>query len=328
MSHNNNGEPIADRTAPERIVIATRESPLALWQAEHVQSRLSQVYRQTRVDLAKMTTRGDQILETPLYQAGGKGLFIKELEVALLEGRADLAVHSLKDVPMELEDGFALVAIGEREDPRDAFVSNRYERIDDLPKGARVGTASLRRACQLRARRPDLQVETLRGNVGTRLRKLDAGEFDGILLAAAGLIRLGLADRIREVIDPSVSLPAVGQGALGFETRADRTDVADLLQVLNHEPTRQRVTAERAMSRALGGSCNVPLGCHAVLDGERLHLTGFVAMPDGSRMIRGESEGLATDAEAIGLDLAAQLRGRGAGEVMALLADHLSRPAN
>lgn len=328
MSYNNNGQPNAGRTAPERLVIATRESPLALWQAEHVQSRLSAVYRQTRVDLARMTTRGDQILETPLYQAGGKGLFIKELEVALLEGRADLAVHSLKDVPMTLEAPFALVAIGEREDPRDAFVSNQYDRIDDLPKGARVGTASLRRACQLRARRPDLQVETLRGNVGTRLRKLDAGEFDGILLAAAGLIRLGLADRIREVIDPAVSLPAVGQGALGFEVRADRTDVADLLQVLNHEPTRQRVTAERAMSRALGGSCNVPLGCHAVLTGDRLHLTGFVAMPDGSRMIRGESEGLAADAEAIGLDLAEQLRGRGAGEVMALLADHLSGPAN
>jgi hydroxymethylbilane synthase len=328
MSHNNNGEPVADRTAPDRLVIATRESPLALWQAEHVQSRLREVYRQTHVDLARMTTRGDQILETPLYQAGGKGLFIKELEVALLEGRADLAVHSLKDVPMVLEAPFSLVAIGEREDPRDAFVSNRFDRIDDLPKGARVGTASLRRACQLRARRPDLQVETLRGNVGTRLRKLDAGEFDGILLATAGLIRLGLADRIRELIEPSVSLPAVGQGALGFETRADRTDVADLLQVLNHEPTRQRVTAERAMSRALGGSCNVPLGGHAVLHGERLHLTGFVAMPDGSRMIRGESEGLATDAEAIGLDLAEQLRGRGAGEVMTLLADHLSGPAH
>lgn len=328
MSYNNNAAPGVGRAAPDRLVIATRESPLALWQAEHVQSLLSGVYRQTRVDLAKMTTRGDQILETPLYQAGGKGLFIKELEVALLEGRADLAVHSLKDVPMELEQGFALVAIGEREDPRDAFVSNRYNRIDELPKGARVGTASLRRACQLRARRPDLVVETLRGNVGTRLRKLDAGEFDGILLAAAGLIRLGLAERIREVIDPSVSLPAVGQGALGFETRADRHDVAELVQVLNHEPTRQRVTAERAMSRALGGSCNVPLGCHAVLNGDRLHLTGFVAMPDGSRMIRGETEGAATDAEAIGLDLAEQLRGRGAGEVMALLADHLSRPAN
>jgi hydroxymethylbilane synthase len=217
-----------------------------------------------------MTTRGDQILETPLYQAGGKGLFIKELEVALLEGRADLAVHSLKDVPMQLEAGFALVAIGEREDPRDAFVSNRFQRIDELPRGARVGTASLRRACQLRARRPDLQVETLRGNVGTRLRKLDAGEFDGILLAAAGLIRLGLADRIRELIEPDVSLPAVGQGALGFEARADRSDVAELLRVLDHLPTRQRVTAERAMSRALGGSCNVPLGAHAVLDGERL----------------------------------------------------------
>ncbi|NBT05692.1 MAG: hydroxymethylbilane synthase [Betaproteobacteria bacterium] len=300
MSNHNPTATSAMPSAPERLVIATRESPLALWQAHHVQGRLSQVYRQTQVELARMTTRGDQILETPLYQAGGKGLFIKELEVALLEGRADLAVHSLKDVPMELEAPFALVAIGERE---------------------------LRRACQLRARRPDLVVETLRGNVGTRLRKLDAGEFDGILLAAAGLIRLELADRIREVIPPEVSLPAVGQGALGFEVRADRSDVAALLQVMNHEPTRQRVTAERAMSRALGGSCNVPLGCHAVLNGDRLHLTGFVAMPDGSRMIRGETEGLATDAEAIGLDLAEQLRGRGAGAVMAELADHLSKPA-
>ncbi len=273
-----------------------------------------------------MTTRGDQILDTPLYQAGGKGLFIKELEVALLEGRADLAVHSLKDVPMELANGFTLAAIGEREDPRDAFVSNRFDRIDALPNGARVGTASLRRACQLRARRPDLQVETLRGNVGTRLRKLDAGEFDGILLAAAGLLRLGLADRIRELIDPQVSLPAVGQGALGIETRSDRPEVIAAVQVLDHRETRLRVTAERAMSRALGGSCNVPLGAHAVLQGEHLHLTGFVAMPDGSQMIRDEANGRAEDAETIGLTLADRLLSRGAGAVMDALGQHLSAP--
>ena len=309
---------------PARIVIASRESRLALWQAEHVQARLAALYPACCVDILGMTTRGDQILDRPLSQIGGKGLFIKELEVAMEEGRADLAVHSLKDVPMEMPEGFSLTAITARENPCDAFVSNTYASLDALPEGAVLGTSSLRREAILRARYPHLRIDALRGNLDTRLRKLDEGQYDAIILAAAGLIRLGLGARVRAVLMPEQSLPAPGQGALGIEVLSVRTDVAAWIAPLNDAGTAHCVPAERAFSRALGGSCQVPLGAYAVLEpgaqDSRLWLRGFVATPDGTQMISGELRGPAADAEMLGKTLAAQLRAQGADAILASLA--------
>jgi hydroxymethylbilane synthase len=261
------------------FTIATRESRLALWQAEHVKALLEQMGHQ--VTLLGMTTRGDQILDRSLSKVGGKGLFVKELEVALEEGHADLAVHSLKDVPMELPEGFTLACVMEREDPRDAWVSSRYGKLEDLPHGAVVGTSSLRRMALLRALRPDLKIETLRGNLDTRLKKLDDGQYDGIVLAAAGLKRLGLESRIRAVFEPEQMLPAAGQGALGIEIRADRADVAQVLQSLLHPPTWLAVSAERAVSRVMGGSCSMPLAAYATLKGDELSIRATWGDPEG-----------------------------------------------
>ena len=267
-----------------------------------------------------MTTRGDQILDRPLSQIGGKGLFIKELEVAMQEGRADLAVHSLKDVPMEMPEGFSLTAIIRRENPCDAFVSNRYDGIDALPAGAVVGTSSLRREAILSASYPNLRIDPLRGNLDTRLRKLDEGQFDAIILAAAGLIRLGLKERIKAILSPEQSLPAPGQGALGIEVLSDRVDAIAALAPLNDAETAHCVRAERAFSRALGGSCQVPLGGYAVLENGVLRLRGFVGTPDGKQMVRGELSGEPADDESIGQGLAQQLRDRGANAILASLA--------
>ena len=293
-----------------------------MWQAEHVQSRLSALYPQSSVEILGMTTRGDQILDRPLSQIGGKGLFIKELEAAMQEGRADLAVHSLKDVPMEMPEGFLLTAITARENPCDAFVSNTYDSLDALPAGAVVGTSSLRREAILRAQHAHLRIEPLRGNLDTRLRKLDAGLYDAIILAAAGLIRLGLKDRIRALLTPEQSLPAPGQGALGIEIVAGRADAAAWIAPLNDVETAHCVRAERGFSRALGGSCQVPLGAHAVLENGELCLRGFVATPDGRQMVSGERRGAPQDDEAIGLRLAQQLRDQGADALLAALAAH------
>lgn len=306
-------------STPERIVIATRESRLALWQAEHVRVRLQQLYPACTVELLGMTTRGDQILDRPLAKVGGKGLFIKELETALLDGRADIAVHSMKDVPMSLEPGFALGCITDRGAALDAFVSNRYDSLDDMPPGAVVGTSSLRRQAQICARFPYLSVSSLRGNLDTRLRKLDEGQYDAIILAEAGLRRLGMDERVRSVLPAEQSLPAVGQGALGIECRADRSDLLKCLQPLHDAETAARVTAERAVSRALAGSCEVPLGAYALLRDGKLWVRGFVAMPDGSRMVSAEREGFPEQAEEIGLALAEELRAQGAEEILAAL---------
>ncbi|EEY46559.1 porphobilinogen deaminase [Vibrio mimicus VM223] len=263
-----------------------------------------------------MVTRGDVILDTPLAKVGGKGLFVKELEVAMLEGRADLAVHSMKDVPVDFPQGLGLVTICEREDPRDAFVSNTYAKIDDLPSGAVVGTCSLRRQCQLKAARPDLVIKELRGNVGTRLSKLDAGEYDAIILAAAGLKRLELESRIRSFIEPEQSLPAVGQGAVGIECRLDDQRVRELLAPLNHTDTADRVRCERAMNLTLQGGCQVPIGSYALLDGDEIWLRALVGEPDGSQIVRGEIRGPRSEAEQLGITLAEQLLGQGAKEIL------------
>jgi len=305
--------------APQKIVIATRESALALWQANFIAAKLRELYPQTQVSILGMTTRGDQILDTSLSKIGGKGLFVKELEEALQDGRADIAVHSMKDVPMNLPDGFALAATTEREDARDAFVSNRYKNLWELPAGSIVGTSSLRRESQLRAHFPHLQVAALRGNVQTRLRKLDEGQYAAIILAAAGLKRLELAQRITALLSVEESLPAVGQGALGIECLVERPDVAAWLQPLHHVPSAQCVAAERALSRALAGSCQVPLGGYAQIDKKQLYLRGFVASPDGKRMVRGEVSGAPGDAEAIGATLAKALIAQGANEILAAL---------
>lgn len=306
---------------PDRIVIATRESPLALWQACHIQSRLQARYPGLVVELLGMTTQGDRILDVTLNKIGGKGLFVKELELALLEGRADLAVHSMKDVPMTLAPEFALAAICEREDPRDALVSNRYARLADLPPGGIVGTSSLRRESQLRALHPQLVIRPLRGNVGTRLAKLDAGEYDAIVLAAAGLKRLGLAERIAECLEPQTSLPAPGQGALGLEIKAGRDDLKALLAPLNDAATAACVTAERALSRRLGGSCQLPLGAFCTDTDGVLALSAFVARPDGSGMARAQARGSRGDAERVGLEAAEWLLGAGADAILAAAAE-------
>jgi hydroxymethylbilane synthase len=310
--------------APERIIIATRESRLALWQAEHVRDLLQRLYPSCSVELLGMTTRGDQILDRPLAKIGGKGLFVKELEAALLDGAADIAVHSMKDVPMTLEPEFSLVAIGPREVPMDAFISSKYASLDDMPPGAVVGTSSLRRESQLHARYPYLAVSPLRGNLDTRLRKLDEGQFDAIILAAAGLKRLGLGERIRATIPVEDSLPAVGQGALGIEALASRADIAAWMAPLNDPATAACVRAERAVSRALAGSCEVPLGAYAVLNGSELHLRGFVARPDGSEIARAELRGESQDPEALGNQLADLLRAQGADQILASLASPVS----
>jgi hydroxymethylbilane synthase len=305
----------------ESIVIATRESRLALWQAEHVRDLLAQRFG-AQVDLLGMTTRGDQILDRALSKVGGKGLFVKELETALEEGRAHLAVHSLKDVPMDLPEGFALAAVLDREDPRDAFVSPRYERLADLPQGAKVGTSSLRRWVQLGALRPDLVVEPLRGNLDTRLRKLDEGQYDAIVLAAAGLKRLGLGARIRSVFEPGEMLPCAGQGALGIEVRADNQPLLDKLGTMTHRPTWLAVQAERAVSRALGGSCSMPLAVHGSWRADRLWLRVVLGHPTQplATLLRTEvEEAVQTDAQARALgERAAQvLRSHGAGGYLA-----------
>lgn len=308
--------------ATDRIVIATRESRLALWQAEHVQRALVALYPQRRVELLGMSTRGDRILDRPLSRIGGKGLFIKELEVAMRDGHADLAVHSLKDVPMEMPEGFVLAAITARENACDAFVSTRYASLEALPAGAVVGTSSLRREAMLRAAYPHLQVVALRGNLDTRLRKLDEGRYDAIILAAAGLMRLGLAARITVLLTPEQSLPAPGQGALGIEVPAARTDIAACVAALNDIPTMLCVRAERAFSRALGGSCQVPLGGYAIVDAGELWLRGFIATPDGRQVTRGERRGAVhtvEQAEALGRALALDLLERGARAIVAAL---------
>ena len=303
----------------DKLVIATRESPLALWQANHIKEKLSQIYANLSVDILGMTTEGDRILGSTLSKVGGKGLFIKELEIAMLEGKADIAVHSMKDLPVELPDGFCLAAVLDRYEIRDAFVSNKYETLRDLPSGSVVGTSSLRRESQLRNIRPDIDICPLRGNVQTRLKKLDAGDYDGIILAAAGLERLGLRDRIREYLDPSQSIPAVGQGALGIECLSDREDIRRLVEVLNDTATRLCVEMERSISRNLGGSCSLPLGAYARFDEGQLKLDAFVGMPDGSEMIRvGGSTQVTDDA---GMELSASLadtlKQRGAADVLA-----------
>lgn len=298
------------------IRIATRKSPLALWQAEYVRAQLQRHHPGLCIELVTFTTRGDKILDTPLAKIGGKGLFVKELEIALLEGTADIAVHSMKDVPMEFPDGLELATICEREDPRDAFVSARYATLDELPRAARVGTSSLRRQCQLRELRPDVQILTLRGNVNTRLAKLDANEFDAIILATAGLVRLDLGARIRERIDTRISLPAAGQGAVGIEIRSDDARVKNYLQALHHEPTAICVRAERALNKRLQGGCQVPIAAFAQLNGAEIFLRGLVGAPDGGRVLRAEQRGASVDAEAIGIAVAEQLLQQGAGAIL------------
>lgn len=303
--------------AARTLKIATRKSPLALWQANFVKDRLEALYPELQVELVPMSTQGDKILDTPLAKVGGKGLFVKELETAMLEGRADIAVHSMKDVPVEFPEGLGLHTICEREDPRDAFVSNRFGQIDELPQGAVVGTSSLRRQCQLRAARPDLVIRDLRGNVNTRLAKLDAGEYDAIILAAAGLKRLEMAHRITAFIEPEQSLPANGQGAVGIECRLDDHELHALLAPLEHPETRIRVLTERAMNRALQGGCQVPIGAYALVQGEEVWLRGLVGSPDGSRVIRDEIRGLLADGEALGHTLAQRLLADGADVILA-----------
>ena len=304
---------------PKQLIIASRESALAMWQAKHIQSRLQALYPNCDVQILGMTTTGDQILDSPLSRIGGKGLFVKELEMALADGSADLAVHSMKDVPMNLPEGFLMAATGEREDPRDAFVSNNFKALGDLPAGSIVGTSSLRRQSQIQARFPHLKIESLRGNVQTRLRKLDEGQYAAIILAAAGLIRLGLGERIRDFISPTDSIPAVGQGALGIEIRADRMDLIEVLAPLNHMDTQLCVEAERGFSRALAGSCTVPLGAYALREGDHINMTGFVASVDGKLMLRESVTGSIDNAETVGQELEAKLVARGADKILAAL---------
>ena len=304
---------------PRKLTIATRESPLALWQAEFVRSALTQAHPDLDVQLLGMTSRGDQLLDSPLSKLGGKGLFVKELEEALLDGSADIAVHSMKDVPMEFPPGLGLGVICDREDPSDAFVSNHFSTLDALPLGSIVGTSSLRRECQLRERRPDLVVNFLRGNVNTRLRKLDEGEYDAIILATAGLMRLGFDGRIAQRMAMGDSLPAGGQGAVGIELRSEDAAVLALLQPLHHAPTAARVTAERAMNRRLEGGCQVPIACYAQYtdDGKSLWLRGLVGKPDGSQILRAQAVAPIDEAEQLGIKVAEDLLAQGAATILA-----------
>lgn len=307
--------------ASRKLVIATRASRLALWQAEHVQARLLSIYPQIQVDLLKLSTRGDEILDRSLSKVGGKGLFIKELEYALLDGRADLAVHSLKDVPVDMQAPFELSTILARADCRDAFVSNDYVMLTDLPPGAIVGTSSLRREAQLKARFPELVIHPLRGNLDTRLGKLDSGQYAAIILAAAGLERLGLGHRIRSRMTTEDSLPAAGQGALGIEILTSRSDLRELLAPLSCPDTTVCALAERAVSRALGGSCQVPLAAYAQLEGTQLTLKALVATPDGKTIYRAELKGPSAQAELLGTTVAQSLMAQGAGELLANLSE-------
>jgi len=298
------------------IRIATRHSPLAMWQANFVKAELLKHHKDLIVEILPMKTKGDIILDTPLAKVGGKGLFVKELEVAMLENKADIAVHSMKDVPVDFPEGLGLSVICEREDPRDAFVSNHFKTLMELPIGAIVGTCSLRRQCQIKALRPDLMIKDLRGNVNTRLRKLDDGEYDAIILAAAGLMRLDMHSRIASFIEPEISLPAVGQGAVGIECRLDDLETVALLAPLNHAQTRIRVTAERAMNLALEGGCQVPIGSFALLEGDQLFLRGLVGSVDGKEIIRKEITGHIDQAHQLGETLAQQLLDAGAKRIL------------
>lgn len=301
------------------LKIATRQSPLALWQAEHIRARLEALHTDLKVELVTFVTQGDKILDTPLAKIGGKGLFVKELEAALLDGRADLAVHSMKDVPMALPEGLSLPVICEREDPLDAFVSNTYHSFDELPQGAKVGTSSLRRKTQILKQRPDLNIIDLRGNVGTRLSKLDSGLYDAIILASAGLKRLGLADRIRHTLQPEISLPAVGQGALGLECRATDQAVLDLILPLLHDETDICVRAERAFNAYLEGGCQVPIAGYATLNQGQLHIEGRVGSVDGLTLLKVELSGTPEQAEQLGVSLAQKLLEQGAGDLLKAL---------
>ena len=298
------------------IRIATRKSALALWQAEYVKARLEHAHPGLLVTLVPMVSRGDKLLDSPLSKIGGKGLFVKELETALLENEADIAVHSMKDVPMDFPEGLGLFCICEREDPRDAFVSNTYASLDDLPQGSVVGTSSLRRQAQLLTRRPDLNIRFLRGNVNTRLAKLDAGEYDAIILAAAGLIRLGFEDRITSAISIDDSLPAGGQGAVGIECRSADTEIHALLAPLHHADTAVRVTAERALNKHLNGGCQVPIACYAVLEGDQIWLRGLVGDPNGSQLLTAQARGPQRAATELGVKVAEALLDQGAGEIL------------
>lgn len=297
--------------------IATRKSPLALWQAEYVKAKLESFHSQLKVELLPLTSRGDKILDVPLAKVGGKGLFVKELEQALLAGEADIAVHSMKDVPMEFPQGLGLATICPREDARDAFVSNQFQSLDNLPKGSVVGTSSLRRQCQLLAQRPDLQIKFLRGNVQTRLQKLDEGEYQAIILAAAGLIRLQLENRITSFLTPEQSLPAGGQGAVGIECRTDDEATIALLKPLHHPLTAEQVIAERAMNKRLQGGCQVPIACYAIHQSDQLWLRGLVGDPDGSLLLKDEITGKPEDAESMGIILAERLLSAGADKILA-----------
>ncbi len=305
---------------PKRIRIATRESKLAMWQTEHVAARLQERHPGLAVEIVGMTTKGDRILDRPLAQVGGKGLFIKELEVALADDLADIAVHSMKDVPMELPEGFAMLPFGPREDARDAFVSVRHTTLASLPPGAVVGTSSLRRECQLRRAYPSLVIKPLRGNVNTRLAKLEAGDYDAIILAAAGLKRLGFGDRIRELLPLSLALPAIGQGVLAIEYLASRGDLAGMLADFVDPAARAAADAERALGLVVEGSCEVPLGGHATVSGGSIALEGFLGLPDGSRLVREGLEGAVADAAALGRELGERILARGGREVLTLLA--------
>ncbi len=300
----------------QAVRIATRKSPLAMWQAEHVAAALRAAHPGLEVEILGMSTQGDKILDTPLAKIGGKGLFVKELEERMLSGDADIAVHSMKGVPVELPEGLHLSVILEREDPRDAFVSNHHASLVALPEGARVGTSSLRRQCQLADRRPDLEIIPLRGNVNTRLRKLDDGEYDAIILASAGLLRLGFAERIRSFISTDDSLPAIGQGAIGIECRADDKRTNELLAPLHHADTADRVFAERAMNKRLEGGCQVPIGGHATLDGDTLQLRGLVGTVDGSEIVRAEISGPRAEAGRLGTALGEELLEHGAAQIL------------
>jgi hydroxymethylbilane synthase len=303
--------------AKKVVKIATRKSPLAMWQAEFVRDTLMALHPELEVEFVKMSTQGDKILDTPLAKVGGKGLFVKELEVGMLTGQADIAVHSMKDVPVEFPEGLHLPVICKREDPRDAFVSNEYASIEDLPKGAKVGTSSLRRECQLRTYRPDLEVLPLRGNVNTRLAKLDNGGYDAIILATAGLKRLGFEDRIRSRLTPEQSLPAIGQGAVGIETRENDDEINALIAPLKDAETWIVVSAERAMNKRLAGGCQVPIAGYALLENDQIWMRGLVGRPDGTEMLTAEIRGAAGDAEALGVALAEDLLAQGADKILA-----------
>ncbi|HUV22132.1 MAG TPA: hydroxymethylbilane synthase [Gammaproteobacteria bacterium] len=306
-------------SARKELRIATRASPLALWQAEHVAARLEALHKGLQVSLLTMKTRGDKMLDAPLAKVGGKGLFVKELEVGLLDGRADIAVHSLKDVPVEFPDGLELALVMEREDPRDAFVSNHYDNLAAMPAGKLVGTSSLRRQTQIRERYPQLRVDWLRGNVNTRLAKLDAGQYDAIILAASGLQRLGFFERIKSPIAPEECLPAIGQGVLGIEIRSDDAELRELIAPLAHAETTLRIRAERAFNQTLNGGCQVPIAGYAEIEGDQIYLRGLVGQPDGSEILRAEIRGSSAQAHELGVELAQQLLARGADRILAAL---------